>query len=107
MLKRVFVFVLVMAGMVMAQVVFTRVDHPVYDLLSRLDARHIISFNSEVKPLSRMEIAGLLLQIEENRDKLYPLEVEELKFLMQEFALELSTSPLTPLLKGEGNDCEV
>jgi len=90
MLKRVFVFVLVMAGLVVAQVVFTRVDHPVYDLLSRLDARHIISFNSEVKPLSRMEIAGLLLKIEENRDKLYPLEVEELRFLMQEFALEIN-----------------
>jgi len=122
MLKRVFVFVLVMAGLVVAQVVFTRVDHPVYDLLSRLDARHIISFNSEVKPLSRMEIAGLLIKIEENRDKLYPLEVEEHRFLQREFALELAKSlphplplsykergipttflPPTPLLKGEGN----
>ncbi|MBN8547166.1 MAG: hypothetical protein J0L60_13625 [Ignavibacteria bacterium] len=114
-LKRIFVVFVVLAGGLFAQTVFTRVDHPVYGLLSRLDARQIIRFNSEVLPLSRMEIAHLLLQIESSRDKLNPLEVQELQFFQQEFALEVpknrsnevATSPLTPLLKGEGNTQEV
>lgn len=114
-LKRIFVVFVVLAGGLFAQTVFTRVDHPVYGLLSRLDARQIIRFNSEVLPLSRMEIARLLLQIESYRDKLNPLEVQELRFFQQEFALEVAkyqssevagTSPLTPLLRGEGNTQE-
>ena len=112
---RIFVVFVVLAGGLFAQTVFTRVDHPVYGLLSRLDARQIIRFNSEVLPLSRMEIAHLLLQIESSRDKLNPLEVQELQFFRQEFALEVTksqshevtTSPLTPLLRGEGNTQEV
>lgn len=88
-LKRIFVVFVVLAGGLFAQTVFTRVDHPVYGLLSRLDARQIIRFNSEVLPLSRMEIARLLLQIESSRDKLNPLEVQELQFFQQEFALEI------------------
>ena len=87
-LKRIFVVFVVLAGGLFAQTVFTRVDHPVYGLLSRLDARQIIRFNSEVLPLSRMEIARLLLQIESSRDKLNPLEVQELRFFGEEFALE-------------------
>jgi len=87
-LKRIFVVLVVLAGGLFAQTVFTRVDHPVYGLLSRLDARQIVRFNSEVLPLSRMEIARLLLQIESSRDKLNPLEVQELQFFQQEFALE-------------------
>ena len=87
---RIFVVFVVLAGGLFAQTVFTRVDHPVYGLLSRLDARQIIRFNSEVLPLSRMEIARLLLQIESSRDKLNPLEVQELQFFQQEFALEVA-----------------
>lgn len=99
MLKRVFVFVFVMAGLVVAQVVFTRVDHPVYDLLSRLDARHIISFNSEVKPLPRVEVAALLLSLDSSRASLSPLELQELDFFLQEFYLE--TAKIAENAKGK------
>jgi len=117
---RIFVVAVMLVGGLFAQTVFTRVDHPVYGLLSRLDARQIIDFNSEVLPLSRMEIAQLLLRIEDSSDKLNPLELQELRFLREEFALEVAkwevtesqshevtTSPLTPLLRGEGNTQEV
>ena len=114
-LMRIFVVAVMLVGGLFAQTVFTRVDHPVYGLLSRLDARQIIDFNSEVLPLSRMEIAQLLLRIEDSRDKLNPLELQELRFFREEFALEVTksqshevtTSPLTPLLRGEGNTQEV
>jgi len=112
---RIFVVAVMLLGGLFAQTVFTRVDHPVYGLLSRLDARQIIDFNSEVLPLSRMEVAQLLLLIESSRDKLNPLELQELRFFREEFALEVAkyqssevaTLPLTPLLRGEGNTQEV
>ena len=87
---RIFVVAVMLVGGLFAQTVFTRVDHPVYGLLSRLDARQIIDFNSEVLPLSRMEIAQLLLRIEDSRDKLNPLELQELRFFREEFALEVA-----------------
>ncbi|MBK6682195.1 MAG: hypothetical protein IPG53_20490 [Ignavibacteriales bacterium] len=87
---RIIVVAVVLVGGLFAQTVFTRVDHPVYGLLSRLDARQIIDFNSEVLPLSRMEVAQLLLRIEDSRDKLNPLELEELRFFREEFALEVA-----------------
>ncbi|MBK8663090.1 MAG: hypothetical protein IPN18_15340 [Ignavibacteriales bacterium] len=90
-LIRIFVVAVMLVGGLFAQTVFTRVDHPVYGLLSRLDARQIIDFNSEVLPLSRMEVAQLLLQIESSRDKLNPLELQELRFFREEFALEVAS----------------
>ncbi len=87
---RIFVVAVMLVGGLFAQTVFTRVDHPVYGLLSRLDARQIIDFNSEVLPLSRMEVAQLLLRIEDSRDKLNPIELQELRFFQQEFALEVA-----------------
>ncbi|MBK7868398.1 MAG: hypothetical protein IPJ75_16215 [Ignavibacteriales bacterium] len=89
-LMRIFVVAVMLVGGLFAQTVFTRVDHPVYGLLSRLDARQIIDFNSEVLPLSRMEVAQLLLRIEDSRDKLNPLELQELRFFLEEFALEVA-----------------
>ncbi|MBK7267762.1 MAG: hypothetical protein IPI12_15845 [Ignavibacteriales bacterium] len=83
-LMRIFVVAVMLVGGLFAQTVFTRVDHPVYGLLSRLDARQIIDFNSEVLPLSRMEVAQLLLRIEDSRDKLNPLELQELRFFREE-----------------------
>ncbi len=97
---RIFVVAVMLVGGLFAQTVFTRVDHPVYGLLSRLDARQIIDFNSEVLPLSRMEIAQLLLRIEDSRDNLNPLELQELRFFREEFALEL-TAENAKSAKGE------
>lgn len=99
-LMRIFVVAVMLVGGLFAQTVFTRVDHPVYGLLSRLDARQIIDFNSEVLPLSRMEIAQLLLRIEDSRDNLNPLELQELRFFREEFALEL-TAENAKSAKGE------
>jgi hypothetical protein len=87
-MRTLIVFV-VLVGSLFAQTVFTRVDHPVYGLLARLDARHIIQFNSEVKPLSRIAVAALLKQIDLSRDQLNSLELQELQFFKEEFALEL------------------
>jgi hypothetical protein len=112
---RIFVVAVMLVGGLFAQTVFTRVDHPVYGLLSRLDARQIIDFNSEVLPLSRMEIAQLLLSIEVSRDKLNPLELQELWFFREEFALEVAkyqssevaSAPQNPHRRGEGYTPEV
>ncbi|GAB1350628.1 hypothetical protein MASR1M107_28430 [Ignavibacteriales bacterium] len=100
-LMRILVVAVMLVGGLFAQTVFTRVDHPVYGLLSRLDARQIIDFNSEVLPLSRMEIAQLLLRIEDSRDKLNPLELQELRFFREEFALEVTKSQSHEVTTGE------
>ncbi|KAA0265601.1 MAG: hypothetical protein EDM75_02315 [Chlorobiota bacterium] len=103
--KRVLLFVVVLAGMVFGQVVFTRVDHPVYGLFSRLDARHVIRFNSEVLPLSRMEVAKLLLELDEKKHLLNPLEQEELQFLKAEFWLEINKAGSTKSnIEGSGHN---
>jgi len=98
---RIFVVAVMLVGGLFAQTVFTRVDHPVYGLLSRLDARQIIDFNSEVLPLSRMEIAQLLLRIEDSRENLNPLELQELRFFREEFALEVAKYQSHEVTTGE------
>ncbi|KAB2906973.1 MAG: capsule assembly Wzi family protein [Ignavibacteriales bacterium] len=90
MLRRAVLVLVLFAGISYAQVVFTRVDDPVYDLLSRCDAVGLVRFNSEVKPLPRMEVARLLLEIYSHKGELSPVEAEELSYFLEEFGLEVS-----------------
>jgi len=48
-----------------------------------------------------MEIAQLLLRIEDSRDKLNPLELQELRFFREEFALEVTKSQSHEVTTGE------
>lgn len=75
-----------------AQQVFLRYDHPIHEFLERLDARSIIKFNSEVKPISRRMAAEYLSELEKYIFELNSLEKDEFLFWKSEFANELGMS---------------
>ena len=93
-IKSIFTFLLlslIYGSSLFAQVVDESIDDNVYDYLSRLSQKGIISYFDLVKPLSRKYIAGKLSDAEKNRDKLTKLEKEELKFYKQEYGYEIET----------------
>ncbi len=75
-----------------AQEVFLRVDHPVHEFLERLDARGVITFNTEVKPVSRRKAASYLRELFTRTGDLNSLEKDEFRFWVSEFANELGMS---------------
>ncbi len=85
-----FIFIIVSSAISFAQVVFEPASSSVYDLLNHLSVKGIIEFNDELKPLSRLELAGKLIEAEYQKDRLTSLECEEIEYYKKEFALELS-----------------
>ena len=84
-------FVLVVAWIkIYSQTVYEPVSSDIYALLERLYIKGAIEYHSEIKPISRREIAGYLLKALANKDKLTPLDTKELEFYSQEFADEIS-----------------
>lgn len=73
-----------------AQVVYEPLHRDVYNFLSRLSQKGIITFNDEIKPLPRKYISGKIVEASENLSELTPLEKEELKFFKQDFFYELN-----------------
>jgi len=72
-----------------AQIVYAPLNSTIYDFLDRLASGHIITVNDEVKPYSRKEIAEYLKLAEIEKDKLNPVEAEELNWYEEEYAHEL------------------
>ena len=73
-----------------SQIVFTPLNSPVYNFLDHLGTEHIINLADEVKPYSRLKIAGYLRTAENDIDKLNKTEMEELKWYKEEYANELN-----------------
>lgn len=63
-----------------AQVIFEPSSSSIYDLLNRLSVKGVIEFNDELKPLSRVELAGKLIEAANQHDKLTSLEREEIDY---------------------------
>ncbi|MDR3668321.1 MAG: capsule assembly Wzi family protein [Ignavibacteriaceae bacterium] len=74
---------------VYSQIIFVSPDNNVYDFLSSLSIKGIISFNDEIKPLSRDYISGKIYELESKKNYLTGIEVEELDFYAKEYFLEL------------------
>src|SRR3990172_2264659 len=88
--KYIILFFMVGAAEVSAQVVFEPSSSSVYDLLNRLSIKGVIEFNDELKPLSRVELAGKLIEAANQNEKLTPLERDEIDYYKKEFAPELA-----------------
>ena len=80
-----------------AQVVFEPSASSVYDLLNRLSVKGVIEFNDELSPLSRIELAGKLIEASTNKEKLTSLELEEIEYYKKEFAPELAMKGIAEL----------
>lgn len=86
-----FLLLLVVLGSspIFPQTVFEPAASSIYDYLNRLSIKGLITLNDEIKPLSRAELADMLMVLENKKNTLTSLELEELKFYKQEFAAEL------------------
>ena len=73
-----------------AQTVYEPVNSDVYPLLERLFIKGAVNFHSEIKPVPRKEIGEYLLEALSNKDKLSQLDIEEVKFYLEDFADEVS-----------------
>lgn len=73
-----------------AQTVYEPLHRDVYNFLSRLSQKGTITFNDEIKPLSRKYISEKLNEVSEKLSELTSLEKEELNFFKQDFFYELN-----------------
>lgn len=73
-----------------AQVVYTPLWSDVYDFLDRQSLKQTIRLDDEVKPYSRKYIASLLIEIDNKKNELNPVEKDELQFYKREFAYEIN-----------------
>jgi hypothetical protein len=86
-----FLFLLLIQGILSAQVIFEPTTSSVYEFLNRLSVRGIVEFQDELRPLARIFIAEKLLDAEENIQKLSEVEKEDLKYYEQDYYIELET----------------
>lgn len=78
-------------GNAQAQYIPHHTDHEdIYNFLSELRVRGIVDFNPAVLPLSRKEIATMLVQADSSQ-QLNSVQRKELAFWMQEFGKDLGT----------------
>ncbi len=73
-----------------AQVVYVPLHHPVYDYLDRLTITSIIDWDGVVKPVSRIEVARLLLRADGRKSGLTQVECDELQYYEREFSIDLA-----------------
>jgi len=69
----------------------------IYDYLDELATDNIIELNSVAKPYARTFIAEKLLQAQSKKDKLNKRQRDELRFFLNEYALEQDKLPSTNL----------
>ena len=89
----IFAFLAVSAQDIPEHISYTRI----YDYLDELATDNIIELNSVAKPYARTFIAEKLLQAQGKKDKLNKRQRDELRFFLNEFALEQDKLPGTKL----------
>jgi hypothetical protein len=89
-MKRIiFIAVTIFFSSLYAQVIFVPMNNNVYEYLSALSIKGIISFNDDIKPLSRDYIGGKIYELETKKKYLTEIEIEELEFYSKDYFLEL------------------
>ena len=73
-----------------AQSSFESANSEVYDFLEKLSIKGIVSFDYEIKPLTRIEIAVKIIEAEKNTLHMTALEKELLSFYIQDFKHEIN-----------------
>lgn len=89
----IFAFLAVSAQDIPEHISYTRI----YDYLDELATDNIIELNSVTKPYARTFIAEKLLQAQGKKEKLNKRQRDELRFFLNEFALEQDKLPGTNL----------
>ncbi len=80
---------LISSSTLLAQVVSEPATSSVYDFLNRLSIKGLITFNDELRPLSRDLIAGKLIELQSKVSELNSLEKKELNYYEKDFYVEI------------------
>ncbi len=88
------IFILQSASCLFSQTVFEPINSGVYQFLDIMAQKGLITFNDEIRPVSRKYIAGKLLQLKIKNEKLKneeftSVERDELNFYIQDFGMEI------------------
>ncbi len=99
-------FVFPQASILSGQAENVPANHPIYHFLKRMELKNIISqYHDAVLPLSRKEIARLIIQVENHKDKLTETETNILADYIVEFEYDLyKSTPNSFSLFGKGDD---
>ncbi len=89
-LKNLLLLIIIPFGIILPQLTFEPVNSDVYNFLESLHFKGIISFNQQVKPLSRISSAELLLQADKAKSKLTDVEATMLERFLIEFEPEIN-----------------
>ncbi len=87
---KIFTVILILSAVLRAQGVFEPVNSDVYDFLKKLSIKGIITFDYEIKPLPRIEIAKKLIAAENKTAQMTEVEKELLSFYIQDFKHEIN-----------------
>ncbi len=83
------IFLLFYPSIIFSQTAYQHIqDKPLYGFLDELAAIHVIDVNTAIKPYSRYQIAGWLIEAWERRDELSWAQKSKLEHYLDEFALE-------------------
>lgn len=87
---RIIIIIIFFSSVLSAQAIFEPVNSDVYHFLEKLSIKGILSFDYEIKPLTRIEIAKKLIEADNNVGQLAQLEKELLIFYQQDFKHEIN-----------------
>ena len=82
--------ILVFTSIMPAQSSFESVNSDVYDFLEKLSIKGLFSFDYEIKPLTRIEIAAKIIEAEKHTLQMTALEKELLSFYIHDFKHEIN-----------------
>jgi len=85
-----FILIFIFATTLSAQSVYEPVNSDVYNFLNTLSIKGIISFDYEIKPLTRIEIAKKILEVSDKEPGLTELEKALLFFYRQDYLQEIN-----------------
>ena len=90
------VLLFIFVPQIKSQVVYEPINSSVYNFLERQSVKGLITLHDEVKPFSRRLIAEKLIQVDNKKNLLSNVEVQDLKFYENDFAGEINSILKSP-----------
>jgi len=87
---KILITILIFAAALHSQSVFEPVNSDIYNFFKTLSIKGIITFDNEIKPLLRIEMAKKLLEADKQKLQLSGIENELLNFYIQDFEHEIN-----------------
>ena len=82
--------IIIFSTLLNAQAIFEPVESDVYDFLESLSIKGVLTFDYNLKPLTRIEISKKILEAENNYAKLTEIDKELLNIYQKDFAHEIN-----------------